>query len=506
MITSFILTNFILPLILVVIVPLFIHFILLPYKAIESKKNKEIGTYFYPIHGIFHQWNKDYIKLHDSMASTKMASKNFPNQKALVTNVSARVMIMLRDTQYAKEFSLKNNLYKKSSHGDVMKSLLGTSLVFAEGDLWKRNRRIISNHFHYEFLKANVSVMQGTTKEFLNKVKAEEYENFPALMRFQEITGEIVGRIFFGESFNSYTFAGKQLTLALANIMAELGTASRATLPMLFGPKVMEYPIFPKLKKVSDKVKGFRQVCFDIIQDRKKNQSYKGYDLLNSLLETQKSEDLDQRFSDLDIVNEFVNFFAAGMDSTALLVGMTLYSLANNPQYQTSLKEERDRYYNKGEEMTTDLLSKMEFLHAVLKETLRFYAPVFQTIIREAISDHKLGDLEIKKGDYVTNDFFALMFNENYFANPLEYNPNRWMDPQQQKVDPYVYTPFSAGPRNCNGQHLAIMEAKVIVSEFLEKFEFEVSEKFELRMVVKVLYQPDDELRLKIRPITGLEK
>jgi len=436
------------------------------------------------------------------MASTKMSSKNFPNEKALVTNVTARVMIMLRDTQYAKEFSLKQNLYKKSSHGDVMKSLLGTSLVFAEGDLWKRNRRIISNHFHYEFLKENVSVMQATTKEFLNKITTYEYEDFPALTKFQEITGEIVGRIFFGESFNSYTFAGKQLTLALANIMAELGTASRHTLPMLFGPKVMELPIFPKLKKVSDRVKGFRQVCFSIIQDRKNNQSYKGSDLLNSLLETQKSEDPEQRFSDLDIVNEFVNFFAAGMDSTALLVGMTLYSLAKNPQYKAVLKEERDRYYNTEGKMTTDLLSKMEFLHAVLKETLRFYAPVFQTIIREAVCDHKLGDLEIRKGEYVTNDFFALMFNEEYFPNAFQYNPNRWMDPKHQKVDHYVYTPFSAGPRNCNGQHLAILEAKVIVSEFLDKFDFELSDKFELRMVVKVLYQPDDELRLKIKPIS----
>jgi len=496
--TSFSPIKYVLSVVILIATGFLYKFIISPYVRIQSKKKDGVMTYFYPIYGIFHQWGKAYETYQDSMASTKRSSKDFPNQKIMVTNVNDKVMVMLRDPQYAKDFSLKQHLYTKSSHGDIMKILLGTSLVFAEGEAWKRNRRIISNTFHFEFLKSNIHLMQSTTQEFLNKL--DSTQDTTIIKKFQEITGEIVGRIFFGECFDDYKFEGKPLTHALAEIMGELGTASRSGLPLFFGPKAMELSIFPHLKKVTDKVKRYHKLCSSIIQDRRSNGSYKGDDLLNALLETQKSEDPQQRYTDEDIVYEFVNFFAAGMESTGLLIGMAVYSLAKNPQYLEDLREERNKIYNTETNVTPDIVQKMDFTHAVLKETLRLYAPVFQTIIREAQSDHQLVDITIKKGEFVTDDFFALQFDEKYFPDPYEFNPRRWLG-NNQKTDPYAYTPFWAGPRNCNGQHLAIMESKIILSEFLNRFDFQLEEGYDLRMIVRVLYEPFEDFKLKLSPI-----
>ena len=43
---------------------------------------------------------------------------------------------------------------------------------------------------------------------------------------------------------------------------------------------------------------------------------------------------------------------------------------------------------------------------------------------------------------------------KEYFSNPDEYIPERWMrgNPLQAQVHPYLLTPFSFGPRMCIGK------------------------------------------------------
>lgn len=46
------------------------------------------------------------------------------------------------------------------------------------------------------------------------------------------------------------------------------------------------------------------------------------------------------------------------------------------------------------------------------------------------------------------------MINPKYWDDPNEFNPNRFNQPVD---NPATFIPFSSGPRNCIGQHMAIM-------------------------------------------------
>lgn len=50
------------------------------------------------------------------------------------------------------------------------------------------------------------------------------------------------------------------------------------------------------------------------------------------LLKTQENSIEEERYTDDDIIDEFVTFFFAGMDTTAHLVAMALYSLCAHPE------------------------------------------------------------------------------------------------------------------------------------------------------------------------------
>ena len=63
------------------------------------------------------------------------------------------------------------------------------------------------------------------------------------------------------------------------------------------------------------------------------------------------------------------------------------------------------------------------------------------------------------------------MRDPDYFPDPNAFKPERFAEDSTQKVNPFAYTPFSAGPRNCIGQKFATMEMKSTISKMLRHFE-----------------------------------
>ena len=479
---------------LTVLAYFFLSFVLLPVLNINSYKRKGFSTFFFPILGYLRYWDLGLKSHEDAFMNFKTSSQDFPNKKVLITNLGNKTLFLLRDPTYIKDFLHSQHKYHKVGIVNNMKPLLGNGLATAEGSFWRNHRRIISNSFHYELLKSHVPIIQETTKEFLDKIKPEEYGNFKIIDKVQEITGEVVGRVFFGNNLSNYQLDGMPLTLYLARLMTEIMKTALSPMAMLLGTKSLV--LIPSHRRVMEKTNYFREYCQKIIADRRK-EHYEANDLLNSLLQTQKSEEPDQRLTDSEIIDEFISFFVAGMDTTGHLISMTLLNIIKYPRYQKILQQERDETYNKA--VTAENLTKMDELHCLIKETLRMYHPAPVTFDREALEDHKLGDLDVPKGTWVKQDFFAVSHNEKYWDEPFKFKPERFKA-DAKKVDPYAFVPFGGGPRNCIGQHLSIIETKIIISEFLERFHCKLIEGYELKMAFKFLYEPLNELTFDISP------
>lgn len=86
------------------------------------------------------------------------------------------------------------------------------------------------------------------------------------------------------------------------------------------------------------------------------------------------------------------------------------------------------------------------------------------------------------------------MNNTKYFENPTEFNIDRW---DKELKEPFSFTPFSAGPRHCIGQHLAILEAKIIIGVVLKNYELEKIAGKAPKLVAKILYEFQDDNLVK---------
>ncbi len=63
-------------------------------------------------------------------------------------------------------------------------------------------------------------------------------------------------------------------------------------------------------------------------------------------------------------------------------------------------------------------------------------------------------DISVKKGWYMNCLTYFPLCNEKYYESADQFNLDRWIKyptTGSQNDNPYIFLPFSAGPRNCIG-------------------------------------------------------
>ena len=486
---------------LIVLIYLLTKCVLIPLWVMHSyKKQGVFCQFFLSSKGVLSR-DKEYEASHkDIFGFEKELAKKNNNVPAIVTNFGSRIDITLLDPKLIKEF-YNTPHYSRGFTTTVVNILMGTGLFVAEGDLWKSHRKVISSMFHFEFLKQCVPLIVDTTREFLDKVTKKDLKGVDIGNEINTITGEIVGRIFFSENLSQYDYKGQTLTLYLAGLLTRMTRLFGNSTVMFLYKAGLNLEWASAYRDFIREIKEFRQYCLKIVQDRKASGKKNNKDLLGLLLATQDASNPTEGFSDEDIISEFITFFIAGMDSTGGLITIILYLLSKNPQYIEDLEKEIKAHYNKTDPPTLDEINKMEIMHGIVREALRMYNPAPRILQRKATVDHDLLDLKIKKGMYLRPGPIYNSSNSKYFDEPEKFKPERWLNKKENEVDPFAYIPFSAGARNCIGQHLATIEAKVIVVEFLKMFKFELVPKdYDLVMTMTSIYKP------KSKIIMNLEK
>jgi cytochrome P450 len=185
------------------------------------------------------------------------------------------------------------------------------------------------------------------------------------------------------------------------------------------------------------------------------------------------------KLTDKEVLDQAMTFFIAGHETTAQLLTWTLYLLSKHPEWKLKAREQVWRVIGKDGEIQYEDLSEMSFLGMILYESMRLLPPV-PNVIREALTDMKIGKYEIKKGTSIVIDNVGLHTNQEYWDNPEEFDPMRFENGISGacKKHPMSFSPFAHGPRNCIGAQFALQEAKIVLAVLLQKLDFELSSNY----------------------------
>lgn len=188
----------------------------------------------------------------------------------------------------------------------------------------------------------------------------------------------------------------------------------------------------------------------------------------------------------------------AGIDTTGNTGTMFLYHLATNPDKQELLHQEIVSLVGHDGNVTETCLSKMKYLRASLRESMRLFSAV-GGMNRRTQEDMVLSGYQIPAGTWVFTFFNNNNMDSNNFPDPEKFLPERWLRgcPEQQKAHPFANIPFAHGPRKCIGKRFAELEMMMLTVKMLQRFRLEYHHQpigWETNFTIK----PDINVRLKL--------
>uniref|UniRef100_A0A8C4LIY3 Cytochrome P450 3A n=1 Tax=Equus asinus asinus TaxID=83772 RepID=A0A8C4LIY3_EQUAS len=221
------------------------------------------------------------------------------------------------------------------------------------------------------------------------------------------------------------------------------------------------------------------------------------FDFLDPLL-------LSITLSDLELVAQSIIFIFAGYETTSSSLSFLMYFLATHPDVQQKLQEEIDATFPNKAPPTYDALVQMEYLDMVLNESLRLF-PIAVRLERVCKKDVEINGVFIPKGTVVMVPTFALHKHPEFWPEPEEFRPERFSKENKDSINPYIYLPFGAGPRNCIGMRFALMNMKLALVRMLQNFSFKPCKETQipLKLGNQGLLQPQKPIVLKVESRGG---
>ncbi len=142
-----------------------------------------------------------------------------------------------------------------------------------------------------------------------------------------------------------------------------------------------------------------------------------------------------------DKVHTALDVVFGGLATTTHAIGGALYELARNPAARR------------------DVLADAACLSTAVDETVRLHAPVV-VVARTARADAEVGGVSVREGDRVALNFAAASRDPEVFEDPRKFDVHR---------TEVAHTAFGIGPHRCIGEHLARLEIRVSIEEFLAR-------------------------------------
>ena len=321
-------------------------------------------------------------------------------------------------------------------------------------------------------------------------------------------TLDIIGTAGMGQDFTAIQDPTSQLTQIYRTIFSSTKGGRLLNLTTLLVPQWLIRIFSPKRHAEYEKsLMAIKRITHNLIHSKR------------AMLEKGTKMDVDilsvaigsGGFGDEELVDQMMNFLAAGHETTASAISWATYLLCRHPKAQKKLREElltsSSAITDPAMSISSKAIARLPYLNAVLNETLRLF-PSIPILLREADHDSTIQGHFIPKGTTVIICPWAINTSKALWGDDaLDFRPERWLKPGEANAGGagtnYANGTFSHGPRSCIGKEFSKAEFACLLAALISRFEIECENDTPKVHDGFLSASPKGGMMLKLTPVAG---
>lgn len=357
----------------------------------------------------------------------------------------------------------------------IKKFFRASGIVFAEGELWKENRRFALHHLrNLGFGKTSMeTIIADEIQQLLDNIDSKSGQKIViADLLFLPILNIIWGLVG-GNQYAMNDDKMKTFSSTLKNFFELLQKSVLIdVLPILrFLPGELSNR-YQNMRNYDQKIMQFMEEELKRHKATYREEVQRDFiDVyLAEIYKLQAEGKPSQLFQDKQLIGTMRDFFSAGVETTLHTLSWAFLYMAVWPEIQAKVHEELDRIIGSERSPAYSDRPLLPYTEAVLLETHRYATIVPLSVPHMTSRSTQLMGYTIPAATFVVQNLWAVHHDPKNWDEPEIFRPERFLNHEGAVQKPEHLIPFSMGARFCLGEPLARMELFLFFTAVLHRF------------------------------------
>lgn len=326
----------------------------------------------------------------------------------------------------------------------ALRELFGRNLATADGDDWRRQKRLLQPLFTRATANRYVTLIEQEARAVADHCLRAPHHTIDAWRTAEEYTLRVLGRTLFSERHGIDDDTIAALDRLVPIVARQLTERSRQPLKV-----PLRWPT-PKNRRFTETREALRATIERVLA-RHGARAEGGGDLVAKLRDARDPLG-DRPLSEQEIRDQALLFLIAGHSTTSNSLCSSLYLLGRHPDIQRQVADGGD-----------------ELARAAVQEALRLRPPAYALGRKVGTTGADIGGYELPADTDVIVSPWVTHRHPEFWSDPERFDPWRFVATRPS----HAWLPFSVGARGCIGKHFALLESAVFVRTLLERCRIE---------------------------------